>query len=378
MIRVRSVDDFYTHHARYRANYEVSEVSVHIGFDPGARNLGIFFLCSNGCYASEVIDVHSISGDKRQLVQSMHDPVACGIHIAALQSTVFGRLLRYLAIIHDVVHTSVTIEVVNEGPSNYWAAAISGFIGALFSTYGSEGMTTSIVGASAVRAKNNVGIECSGHSSNKANSLHFCRTQLGFDLSSDHESDALLLVLLTLPRNLRLRVPGARPGTTRYGEESIDEYTSRIVHSFANTQQWHQLQHGEPPTHHETLWRLSTTSGGTTSTQASAASSDALSRTRTVAPPRAGSTRSLEPTVVALHGPTKMELRKRASPTNSGGGTTSSRATGCINLVRPTAASLLGKRERPQRCPSAPSSHNIDPRSPSCKRRRLPAPEAMD
>lgn len=307
----------------------------------------------------------------------MHDPVACGIHIAALQSTAFGRLLRYLAIIHDVVHTSVTIEVVNEGPSNYWAAAISGFIGALFSTYGSESMTTSIVGASAIRAKYNVGIECSGHSSNKANSLHFCRTKLGFDLSSDHESDALLLVLLTLPRNLRLRVPGARPGTTRYGEESIDEYTSRIVHSFANTQQWHQLQHGEPPTHHETLWRLSTTSGETSSTQASAASSDALSRPRTAPPSRGGSAKLPEPTQGEQPG-SRMELRRRANPTSNGGGTTSSRATGCSSLVLPTAASLLGKRERPRRCPSAPSSHNIDPRSPSCKRRRLPAPEAMD
>lgn len=153
--------------------------------------------------------------------EEMQDPVKCGAYVRKmLRHTDFGELLNELEFFHAWRNKQVIcyVERVQEGPSNYLAAAL-----------GTLNLTMQSV--SSVSAKSNVGITCSGHQGNKANSRNYVRDLLCDPSVTDHEADAFLNILLgAFPRNLQQRRSFLTPRSRKLSwiPETVEDYTDRI------------------------------------------------------------------------------------------------------------------------------------------------------
>lgn len=151
----------------------------------------------------------------------MHSPVEIGRLVREFVTHTSEGIVLDHATEHDTAThwaTEVSVECVDEGMSNYFAAALA----ALFA----PGVVT---GYQSRSVKANAMIKCtSAHALNKREAIRWVHETLGMSVS-DHEADAFLTLLHgSLPRLTRIRIPGLRPNTTKWGCETLDEYRQRI------------------------------------------------------------------------------------------------------------------------------------------------------
>lgn len=153
---------------------------------------------------------------------AMHDPVAVGGLVREFLTRTCPGVLMDEAHPHDPLDThwatEVSVECVDEGMSNYFAAALA----ALFP----RGIVN---GYQARSVKANALLKCtSSHALNKREAIRWVNDTIGVTVT-DHEADAFLTLLHgSIPRLTRIRIPGSRPNTTKWGCESLTEYRQRI------------------------------------------------------------------------------------------------------------------------------------------------------
>lgn len=186
-----------------------------------------------GGYFSETLDLTAhreyVSGDT--LRTEMYDPVKCACHVVdGFKRSESYRILDWLTDMSGCVTVKMGVETVQEGPTNYWAAAWA----AAFRTMFTFALSVTVLGVQSRSAKCNAGLMIgAGHAENKRLALKAVRG-MGVVVDDDHQADAWLILLATsLPRHRQIRVPGKRPGTTKYGDEDPDEYYARVKHTLS-------------------------------------------------------------------------------------------------------------------------------------------------
>lgn len=349
--RVKNFAEWLEHHNNWKGDYEIGEVYVYIGVDPGGRNCGIVVVFSNGTYYAGTEDLWRGSSDPRACNDSMGDPVACGLHAAAVSYTPTGLFLEEFWNIHDVQDPiRIGIETVQEGPTNYWAAGLA----AVLHESAGFGMDISrnptIVPAHPKTVKWNFGLPVAGHAENKRNALEFVRQRLHLAVDDDHQADALMIALSSFfPRHRSITVPGVRPNTTKQIPEPIDQYVDRL----------YSIWHGPPLQTTPRATSPSAESNGKTSTASSGKSATAPGMTQSaISQPARSPTQ--QPTAASS---------AATQATNSGGiasATTTRSARRAVRRPHPYAAPQ--QSAQPKDSPTT-ASRPLDPRSPPRPRR---------
>lgn len=206
---------------------------VHVGIDPGARNCGIAIWVRGACF-SETLDLtaHREYVSPDILRKEMYDPVKCACHVVdGFKNTESWHILNWLTDMSGCMRVILGVETVQEGPTNYWAAAWAAAFRSMF-TFALE---CEVHGVQSRSAKANVGIPLgAGHSENKRLALKTVTVALGLEVDDDHQADAWLILLATsLPRHRGILVPGKRPGTSKIGDEPHDDYQQRVKTTLA-------------------------------------------------------------------------------------------------------------------------------------------------
>ncbi len=206
--RVKNFDEWLAYQQKWAGDYEIAEVRVYIGVDPGGRNCGVVVVFSNGTYYAGTEDLWRTSSDPRACNDSMGDPVACGIHAAAFPYTRSGLFLDNFWYIHDVQDpVCIGIETVQEGATNYWAAGLSAVLHESAGFGMDIARSPTIVSAHPRTVKWNFGLPVAGHAENKRNALEFVRQRLHLAVDDDHQADALMIALSSFfPRHRSITV----------------------------------------------------------------------------------------------------------------------------------------------------------------------------
>jgi len=185
------------------------------------KNLGLFLLIPGIGYVCDTVDVAYKIDCGKNVSQNMQDPVKCATYISGLDRG--SDVIEVMALVMEMNQeheNRCAIEIVQEGPTNYLAAAFS--LVAQQHYFECESVQST-------SAKSNVCIPMRGHAGNKLAAKATVTRRFGLDVDDDHQADAALCILAAFqPRLRRIRIPGARPGTTKYADEDIDTYTARI------------------------------------------------------------------------------------------------------------------------------------------------------
>lgn len=202
------------------------EGDAYVGIDPGVRNCGVFIVAPGGRYFCSTEDIAGVAHEARAIRAQMQNPVDCGRHAAQLLKTATGDILKWLAELQHIATVHIAIECVNIPESrdpttrrilpasgnNYWAAGFSAMLTVFF---GDRAIISAI---SPSAAKANLGLAPSGnHGRNKSEMLKIVQDELGILVNTNHEADALSVILVSaFPNATRTRIPGKRHATTKW------------------------------------------------------------------------------------------------------------------------------------------------------------------
>lgn len=343
--------------------------NLYIGIDPGGKNFGWCAISDAGCYMETTVDAHAASGDHRPVGDTMHSPVYCGEDMAALSGRLFATEVERLYCHPCIRRVYTVVEVVMEGPSNYWCAAIVAVLRSVIPSRGgpdSDLDWNPIFPVQPRTVKSNFCLASDGHDNNKRMAVTVVTRQFGMTVRSDHGADALLMALYIMcPRLKLIRVPGVRPNTTRKEEESLEAYVTRI---YSNR----DIQCPQPPISvtnkpsttpsgvskpSRVATAVPTTSSGSTSTPMRSRVSRPVAISRTSR--SFGSLFSVAESELKQHAPTAPRTRTATQPPRWQALASSDRSPSCNNPASPTSPrsplheSLVSRNQRRSRRPSS-------------------------